>query len=295
METNASMVDINNPPQADLNVVFLNHFCKDDILQAVESAYRDRAVSLYRIQVTVVDNSENKDGVKEALATQFPDAIYVDSGSNIGFGQGNTLGFKKVPARYYFALNRDTLIPEQSRTFDRLIEFMDAHPKIGCIGPKLVNMDGSLQHSCFRFDFSSILIKPLKQISWDKRYEWVKKRTDQLLMADFDHQETRPVDWVLGAAMVVRQEVIDHIGWFDERYFMYLEDCDWCKTMWESGWPVYYVHDIIIKHRHVRESAKVPGLVRALYKNKLARIHLISWVKYMWKWKHVHRYYGKVS
>lgn len=289
------MVELISAPQRDLNVVFLNHFCKDDILQAVESARRDIAQSAYRINLTVVDNSENKDGLKEELQASFPEVLYIASGGNVGFGQGNTLGFKTIPARYYFALNRDTIVPENSRTFDRLIEFMDAHPKIGCVGPKLVNMDDTLQHSCFRFDLSSILIKPFKQISWDKRYTWVKKHTDQLLMTDFDHDETRPVDWVLGAAMLVRKEVVEHIGWFDNRYFMYLEDCDWCKTMWEHGWPVYYVHDIIIKHRHARDSAKVPGLMRALFKNKLARIHLVSWIKYMWKWKHSHRFYGKVS
>jgi len=279
----------------DLNVVFLNHNCKEDILKAVNSALQDRANSSYSIQLTVVDNSQNQDGIKESLILLHPDILYVDSGKNVGFGQGNVIGFKAVPSRYYFALNRDTLIPENSKVFDRLISFMDTHPKIGCVGPKLVNMDGTLQHSCFRFDLASLFIKPLKQINWNKRYKWVKKHTDQLLMTDFDHNETRPVDWVLGAAMMVRAEVVESIGWFDYRYFMYLEDCDWCKTMWEAGYPVYYVHDVIIKHKYTRESAKVPGPIRALIKNKLARIHLVSWIKYMWKWKSSHRYYGKVS
>ena len=168
---------------------------------------------------------------------------------------------------------------------------MDVHPKIGAIGPKLINMDGSLQYSCYRFDLSSILIKPLKQINWDEKYKWIKKHTDKLLMKNFDHNETRPVDWVLGAALLVRKEVIDQIGWFDEKYFMYLEDADWCHRMWEKGWPVYYVHDMLIKHKYARDSAKVPGILKALFKNKLARIHLKSWLKYMWKWRGNHRYY----
>lgn len=275
----------------DINIVFLNYLMKEDIMRAVDSLILDIKTSKYDVQITVTDNSENKDNIKEALVEKFPQVKYIDCGGNIGFGAGNTKGFESVEARYYFALNRDTIIPENSQTIDRIIEFMDSHPKIACIGPKLLNMDGSLQYSCYRFDLASILIKPLKQINFDKKYNWVKKHADKLIMKDFDHNETRPVDWVLGAAMVVRKEVVDQIGWFDDRYFMYLEDCDWCHRMWEKNWPVYYVHDIIILHAHARESAKIPGLFKAVFKNKLARIHAKSWLQYLWKWRKNHKYY----
>lgn len=276
----------------DINIVFVNFMCKSDIFQAIDSIRRDIVNCPFNVQVTVADNSENKDGIKEDVAAIYPEVKYVDSGGNVGFGKGNTNGFQATPARYYFALNRDTIIPPNSKTIERLVRFMDENPKVGCIGPKLVNMDGTLQYACYRFDLPSLLIKPLKQINWDKKFKWAEKYTNRLLMKDFDHNSTRPVDWVLGAAMLVRQEVIDDIGWFDERYFMYLEDCDWCHRMWEKGWPVYYVHDIIIQHRYARDSAKVPGIVKALFKNKLARIHLESWLKYMWKWRKNFKYYA---
>lgn len=279
----------------DINITFVNFFMKEDILQAVESILQDIKECPYTVQITVADNSENKDSIKEALHEKYPQVVYVDAGGNVGFGKGNNAGFHKGEARYYFALNRDTIIPDNAKTIERLIRFMDDHPKIGCIGPKLLNMDGTLQYSCYRFDLPSIVIKPLKQINFDKKYTWVKKHTDRLLMMDFDHNATRPVDWVLGAAMIVRKEVADQVGWFDDRYFMYLEDADWCHRMWEAGWPVYYVHDITIKHRHARDSAKVPGLIKALFKNKLARIHFMSWVKYIWKWRGNHKYYAKLS
>jgi len=275
----------------DINITLVNYHSKDDILHAVHSVMQDCKDSVYTVHITVVDNSNNADGLRKEMVKKFPGVTYINSPENIGFGKANILGFKETPARYYFSLNRDTVIPENSRTIDRLIEFMDANPKIGCVGPKLVNMDGSLQHACYRFDLRSILIKPLKQINWDEKYKWVKKYTDRLQMKEFDHNETRPVDWVLGAAMMVRHETVEHVGWFDERYFMYMEDCDWCRTMWEHGWPVYYVHDIVVKHRHTRDSAKVPGVFKALFKNKLARIHLVSWFKYLWKWRGTHKYY----
>lgn len=273
----------------DINIVFVNLLMKEDILRAITTLVADVGDSSYEVQITVADNSQNADGLKEALATQFPHVKYIDCGGNVGFGRANNWGFQSTPARYYFALNRDTLIPENSRTIERLIMFMDAHPKIGAIGPKLLNLDGTLQYSCYRFDARSILIKPLRQLQWDKKFAWARAAQTALHMTDFDHEKNRPVDWVLGAALVVRSEVVKQVGWFDERYFLYMEDCDWCHTMWEHGWPVYYVHDIIIKHAHIRASAQVPGIWRALLKNRTARLHLMSWLKYVWKWRGRHR------
>jgi GT2 family glycosyltransferase len=276
----------------DITIVYVNYSTKDDILASLKTLMDDIVRTSYTVQVVVTDNSQNIDGMKEAIAEQFPSVLYVDPKANIGFGSGNNAGFLACPARYYFAINRDTLFRTQAQTIERIVAYMDAHPKVGCIGPKLIHMDGSLQYSCFRFDMSSILIKPLKQINMDQRWHWAKQYTDRLLMKDFDHEHTRPVDWVIGGAMVVRHEVVADIGMFDPAYFMYLEDADWCMRMWEAGWPVYYVHDIMIEHRHERGSAKVPGIFSALFKNKLARIHLHSWITFLRKWRTTFQYYA---
>lgn len=276
---------------ADINVVIVNYLVKDDIVQALESLFLDIKDCPYTVQVTVVDNSSNQDGLKQAVEESYPQVKYIDRGENLGFGRGNNVGFQSTEARYYFALNGDTLFQPGKKTIESVVRFMDSHPKIGCIGPKLLNTDGSLQYSCYRFDITSILIKPFKQVNFDKKYKWVKKHTDHLLMMDFDHQTSRPVDWVLGAALVVRKEVVDTIGWFDEKFFMYMEDCDWCRRMWEKGLSVYYVPEISIIHRHARQSAQVPGVFKALLKNRLARIHLASWIKYIWKWRKTYKYF----
>ncbi|MDD2757783.1 MAG: glycosyltransferase family 2 protein [Patescibacteria group bacterium] len=279
----------------DINIVLVNFLIKDDTLNAIASLVQDTASCPFSVQITVADNSRNQDGIKDALAENFPLVKYVDCGGNVGFGRGNNIGFQTTEARYYFALNSDVVIPDNSRTVERLIRFMDEHPKIGCAGPKLVNPDGTLQYTCFRFDLPSILIKPFKQINWDKKYSWIKKHADKLIMKDFNHHATMPVDWVLGAALIVRAEAVKQVGWFDERYFMYMEDCDWCHEFWARGWPVYYVHDIVIRHGLTRNSAKVPGVFRPLFKNRLARVHLISWLKYLWKWRGQHKYYAELS
>jgi len=279
----------------DINIVLVNYLMIDSVVSAVSSLIKDAESCPFSIQISVADNSGNRDGIKESLAQNFPTIKYIDSGGNVGFGKGNNIGFKATEARYYFAINPDTIIPENSRVIERIVRYMDEHREIGAIGPKLINHDGTLQYTCFRFDLPSLLIKPLKQLNFDKKHRWAKRHVDKLEMKDFDHNETRPVDWVLAAAIVVRGEAAEQVGWFDEGYFMYMEDCDWCRVFWDNGWPVYYVQDIIIRHGHARDSAKVPGIFRALFANRLARVHLVSWLKYLWKWRGKHKYYAKLS
>ncbi len=278
----------------DLTIVCVNYHMREALLQALASVFLDLKDCPYRVGVVVVDNSSNADGVKELLARDYPAVKYLSPG-NVGFGAGNTLGFTEAPARYYFALNCDTTIPTDTQTIARLIRFMDREPRVGAVGPKLLYPDGTIQPSCYRFDLPSMLIKPLRHLGWGRNLKRVKQATTQLLMEDFDHAHTRPVDWVLGAALLVRHEAIEQAGWFDDQYFLYLEDADWCRTLWAHGWPVYYLHDVEIVHRHARESAKIPGLFQALLKNPLARFHAKSWVYFLWKWRKHFSTYGDRS
>ena len=278
----------------DIHIVIVNYLMKNDVVEILHNVFDDIKDSAIDVAVTVVDNSQNQDGIKQQLL-QFEAVNYIDAHANIGFGKANNLGFRSQEARYYFSLNPDTKIDKDQQVIKRMVDFMDANKKIGAIGPKVLHFDGTLQYTCYRFNLSSIMVKPFRQLKLDKKFKTIKKYVDQLEMRDFDHNKTQPVDWVLGAAMIVRKEVTDKIGWFDERYFMYLEDCDWCRRMWEANYSVYYVHDIVIKHRHGRGSAKVPGVFTALIKNKLARIHLASWLKFLWKWRGNNKYYEKIS
>lgn len=278
---------------AQLNIVVVNYLTKDDVFRLLQEIQDDLGEDASRVQVTVVDNSLNKDGIHDDLRSSYPSVKYIDAGGNVGFGKANTIGFKATPAEYYLTLNPDISFPPERRGVIRsMIRFLETHPRVGCIGPRLLDEDGSLQYSCYRFDVQSILVKPLKHIGLTQRYKRLRTRLARLEMHDFDHDSTRPVDWVQGAAMMVRHEAAADVGWFDERYFMYFEDCDWCLRFWNGGWPVYYVHDIVLTHRHTKGSGQVRGVLRALVQNPLARAHVRSWLRYLWKWRQHHHYYG---
>ncbi len=201
---------------------------------------------------------------------------------NKGFGGGQNVALKRVEARYYFLANPDLLFDQTPHAVAQLVAWMDKHPLVGMAGPQLINYDGSLQYSCY--SFPSLFAQIARRLSLDKRYKRLKRRVSQLLMNDFDHSRTAPVDWIMGSAMMIRAQALRHVGGFDERFFMYFEDCDLCRRFWSHGWPVYYVPSVRITHGHRRQSASVPG-IKALLLNPLTRVHVVSWIKYFYKWR----------
>ena len=275
----------------DVAIVAVNYKMKTDIERCFTSLFADLADDALAVKVVVVDNASG-DGIKEFLLEKFPQVVCILQETNNGFGAAQNVGMRSVEAKYYFVLNPDTYFFTGGRLVRRLFDYMEAHPKTGILGPKIVYPGGSLQYSCYRFP---TFWQPLfSRTNFGQRGRG-KKVNDRALMKDFDHKKTRPVDWVMGSAMFVRGAALKQVGLFDERFWMYYEDSDWCRRMWEAGWSVYYAHDMLLEHVHGRGSAKVLGIFRALIKNKLARVHLASWLKYMWKLRGNYKYYGPRS
>ena len=296
----------------DIVTVTVNYKMKDKILAMLRSLFHDLEGSALKVQPVIVDNGSG-DGIKEALEKEFsvwsppsqsspikgeeekrnpPPLVggdmgrgvaFIDAGANVGFGRGNNLALKKFDARYYFIANPDLVFLEnQPRTIERLYQFMEEHPKVVMVAPQLILPNGTIQPSCMRFP--RFLDQPVYRLGLQNKYDWARKRVEHLHMKDFDHSKTQPIDWATGAALFVRGECGRKIGFFDERYFMYFEDTDLCRTFWSHGWPVYYKGDIFIQHGHERASAKVPGL-KAVLLNPLTRVHIASLMKYAWKWR----------
>ena len=275
----------------DIAIVIVNYKMKDLIDRCLETLFRDVEGDSLDIDIIVVDN-HSEDGVEKMLKETYPTVRFVSQKNNPGFGTSQNVGLSSLDARYYFALNPDTEFLPGQHTIRRLYEFMEAQPKIGMIGPKIVYPDGSLQYSCWRFPS---FFQPFYNRTKLGKSSRGKKHHDYHMMKDFDHEKTMPVDAIMGSAMFVRGDAMKKVGMFDERFWMYFEDIDWCIRMWEEHWPVYYVHDIVLQHLHGRGSAKVSGLFNAFLKNKLFRVHIQSWLKYMWKWRGIRKYYSDTT
>lgn len=266
----------------DITVAIVNYKMKEDTARCLTSLFRDINGSALRVQVIVADNASHDD-IEGYLKLNFPQVRVMALSKNVGFGRGQNAAIAAIPAKYYFLVNPDVEFPDSGRTIERMYQWMEAHPKVGVLGPQLLNRDGSLQYSCYRFP--RFFAQPARRLGLQTRWRWVARQVDEFLMKDFEHDRTQPVDWIMGSAMFVRDAAISQVGMFDDRFFMYFEDCDWCRRFWEAGWPVYYVHDIRLTHGHRRASAALPGLKAVLF-NPLTRIHIKSWVKYFWKWRH---------
>lgn len=270
----------------DVGIITVNFRSAEQIRVMLHSLYHDLDGTTLSFQPVIVDNSDDA-RLRDILAQEFnlakPTLQYINAGANLGFGRGNNLGCRAVDARYYFLANPDLeFLPDQPRTVERLYAFLEARPEVGIVAPRLQRPDGSTQPSCMRFPL--FLDPPLHRLELHKRWRWARGRVERMHMHGVDHASTRPIDWATGAALFVRGSSFRDVGFFDERYFMYVEDCDLCRTFWSRGWPVYYTGDIVVRHGHERASAKIPGL-KSLVVNPLTRVHLRSLVRYTWKWR----------
>lgn len=269
----------------DIATITVNYKTRDSVLAMLRSLYRDIRGSALAVQPVIVDNASG-DGIAETIAREFrtvsPQPLVLSAPANLGFSRGNNFALRRVPATYYFIANPDLVfLPEHPRTLATLHAFMESAPGVGIVAPRLQLPDGTMQPSCMRFP--RFFDHPIYRIGLHERYAWARRRVARLHMTDVDHRATRPIDWATGAALFVRGACFRDVGFFDERYFMYFDDCDLCRTFWSRGWPVYYKGDVAMRHGHARSSATVPGL-RALVVNPLTRTHLRSLVRYTWKW-----------
>jgi hypothetical protein len=142
------------------------------------------------------------------------------------------------------------------------------------LGPKLLNINGSFQQSCFKEHTPFTL--PCRRTFLGKT-PICKNTLDNFLMKDTDLQNLKKpikVDWLMGSALMTKKEALDKVGFFDDRFFMYFEDVDWSKRFRQNGYGVVWLPSSVIYHYHFRAS-KNKNLIRAIF-NKYTRIHLKS-------------------
>lgn len=207
------------------------------------------------IEVRVVDNGST-DASVEMVRRDFPDAILHEPGENLGFSKGNNLAIGETSADVIILLNPDAEVREG--TLDRTVELAR---KGFTVAARLLNPDGSLQHSCFRFPglwvdwFESLYLHLLLPKSLRGRL---------LLGGHWDHAERRTVDWALGAYLAVPRAAIEAAGPLPEEYFIFGEDQEWCWRLHRAGYPVLYLPDAEVIHHGNQAGAQLEPAWRIL-------------------------------
>lgn len=254
----------------EISIIINNYKTRGLLKQCLKGIFANPPAVAF--EVVVIDNNSG-DGSVELVQEMFPQVKVIASKENLGHHKGNNLGIKNSSGKYVLILNTDIAIMDDA--FAKLYRFMEEHPQVALVGPKLKNPDGSIQMSCLRFPH---LLTPFYRRTFLGQLKFAKEEVRQYLMEDFDHQTTKPVDWILGACEMVRRSAIDQVGGMDEELFLYFGDVAWCKKFWLAGLPVYYFTDCDIIHYHKRESAASGILSRIFW------IHITDWIKYLIKY-----------
>jgi GT2 family glycosyltransferase len=264
-----------------LSVIIINYKTASLLRQCIKSIQKNKPQK-YDCEIIVVDNDSN-DGSVEMIEDDFYSSVkLIANDKNLGFPKAVNQGVRRArESQYILLLNPDiTVLP---KSLDQMIDFMEENKSIAVLGPRLINPNGSIQNSCFNH-YTSPRIVLYRRTIFGKS-EKAKKEINKFLMADWNHKEGREVAWILGSCMLIRKEAIGQTGLMDERFFMYLEDVDWCRRFWQKGWKVYYYPKIKMVHYYQRASASESGLIRSIL-NRQTRIHIASAVKFFLKyWK----------
>jgi len=194
------------------------------------------------LRVLVHDN-HSSDATVEALARLAPEAEVEVSPDNVGFARGMNRLLHRSEAPWFFALNSDAW-PEEG-AIGRLLEAADRAPQAAAVAPLLRRPQGAIEHSVHPFPSLSVA---LLDVVGGRR--WLPRRLQASLSLEgaTDYHHARPVDWAVGAALLMRAEAVRAIGGFDERFFMYVEDLEWCWRADRGGWQIVFEPAAVVRH-----------------------------------------------
>lgn len=228
-------------------VVIVNYKTPALALAAAASA-KDDVVRLGG-RICIVDNASGGDSLDalNAGVSAFPDGLLeiVAAERNGGFGYGNNVAIRRAqrsddPPEYIYMLNPDATA--EPGALAEMISFMDAHPRVGIAGSHILDSDGTTHASAFRFP------SPLGEVEGTLHLGLASRLLGRWSVAGDAERHTRPVDWVSGASSVLRREMLDDVGLFDENFFLYFEETDLCRRAAKAGWECWFVREATVMH-----------------------------------------------
>jgi GT2 family glycosyltransferase len=254
-----------------LAIIIVSWNTCDLLARCVATVHASLAGSGIGYRVVVVDNGSS-DGTPELLRQRHPEVCLIESGRNLGFAGGNNLGLRRAleerpPPDYLLLLNPDTEVAGDA--LPRLVAYLETHPQAVAVGPMLRYPDGAAQPSRRRFPSRATFFwesTPLAQRwpanPWARRYR----------MDDRPDNVEQPVDWLVGAALLVRRAAVERAGLLDAGFTMYSEELEWQRRLCGVSlpnqtpaprgaprWPIVYLPDALIIHHEGQSSAQVPA------------------------------------
>ncbi len=224
-----------------ISVLIVNYNVRDYLIHCIQSVLQSNYNA--PLDIVVVDNHSFDDSV-EVIRQQFPEVKVIANDTNLGFGKAVNQAAEAASGDYYLILNPDTVVQENS--ISTMVSYAETHPKVGVVGPKILNADGTLQLACKRsFPTLGVALPKILGLSslfpnsrWAGRYN----------LTYLDENTTHSVDAVSGSCMLIRRDVFENVGGFDQRFFMFGEDLDLCYRIKSLGYEVHYYPETQIVH-----------------------------------------------
>lgn len=229
-----------------LSIIIVSYNTKELLINCLHSIFR-KSFNI-DFEVIVVDNASFDDSAKE-VKKNFPEIKLITNRRNVGFSKANNQAFKICKGEYILLLNPDTVV--LSNVLKTMVNFMSKNPKCGVLGCKILNPDLTLQRSCFKFP--TLLTRFLRMTYLEKlfpRNRFLAMRR----LGDWNYNEVREVDFVSGACLMTRKEILENTGFLDENLF-WTEDADLCYRIKKKGWNVCFTPNARVIHYGGQSSA----------------------------------------
>lgn len=255
-----------------VSAIVLNYRSPRDTVKCVR-ALREQTLA-GRMEILAVDNHSLDDsiGFMRAQLRDLPNVRIVEQRDNLGYGKGNNEAAKLARGTYILIINPDNVLPRDGVA--RMLEALESDPDAGVVGPALVYPDGTTRPSARTFPSPVDLFrKRVFPMAWHKEYEEERKRQCSAPAVD--------IDWLVGACLLLRRDLYEKLGGFDERFFLFFEDIDLCRRIHGMGKKVIYLSSLAVLDRKGRLSG---SSIFSLFTRKTTRIHLASALKYFAKW-----------
>ncbi len=249
-----------NKSKLSVSIVTYNDALKVKALLSSLQKYED----ISKLNIYIVDNA-SQDDITDVLSPEFSGLHIIKNNTNVGFGAAHNQVLSLVNSKYHLILNPDILFEEDTLT--KLCAYLDDHPDVVLVTPRVLNADGTEQH----------LPKKLPKLKYmlAGKIPFMKKMRQEYTCADMDIKEPTDITFCTGCFMLVRTNALKKLNGFDPRYFMYMEDADLSRQLRAYGRLIFYPLTHIV-HLWKRSSHK---------KMKFLCIHTQSMLKYFWKFK----------
>lgn len=254
-----------------LSIIIVNWNTKELLRKCIQSIMSN--APSFEYEIIVVDNAST-DGSAEMLKFELSKDQYLDrfdssinvhvaiNQENLGFAKANNQGIKRAKGEYILLLNPDTEV--QHNCLQKTVNFLRDFREVGILGCQLLNPDKSIQHSVRKFP--SLISQALILLKIHNLFPTLKP-LQEYYQTNFDYNQNQEVDQVMGAYFLINRKVLDKIGPLDEKYWIWLEEVDFCKRAKNASFQVYYFKDAQTIHHKAQAFNQVLGIKRQVYLN----------------------------